>query len=485
MNFINQIISPARKNSVCILLFLLPVWANSASKEYIRDYSYQADEFDTKYTSRIRAIDGVKQSLVEELGTYVQSVINLQEDGKGNKSVSHDVVTLTAGVINTKVLKEDWDRVAYYVKASMLADQDEVLRAVEALKKDYRLEAALRNSIQELDKARQTINGLQEQMKQEKSTETLMQLNSQYVEAARDLEVEYQFQRAVKAIIEGRFDESFNLLKALADKNYSKAQAKLGQMYERGTGVERDYAKAAEWYLKSIKNGNATAYARLGFLYERGLGVRQDIGNAAKLYRQSADLGSPLGQSRLGRLYEIGLGVDKETAKALQLYRQSVSKYKHGRGYAMLGQMYENGIEVEQDFRQATKWYEKAIQRGNPFGMSRMAWLYVKGKGVDRDYDKAWALSEHAARYNHPVGLSVMGYLYEKGYGVFKDNDKALELYFKGAEKKSKFAMFRLGIVYQKGIGVADDKDEAIKWYRRAADMGHEKSRKRLQELLK
>ncbi len=127
-----------------ILFAIYPVFSGASVKQYVRDYSYQADEFDTRYTSRIRAIDGVKRSLIEELGTYVQSVIKLHEDADGNKMATHDMVALTAGVISTKILKEDWDRVVYYVKAGMEVDKDEVLRAIESLKKDYRIEAALR-----------------------------------------------------------------------------------------------------------------------------------------------------------------------------------------------------------------------------------------------------------------------------------------------------------------------------------------------------
>lgn len=471
-----------------VLIFLLPIYATlsvASPNEYIRDYEYTADEFDTKYTSRIQAIDGVKQSLIEELGTYVQSVLNIHEDKKGNKSASHDAVTLTAGIISTDILKENWDRVVYYVKASMVADKNEVQHAIEALRNDYRLEESLRESQQELDQARQTIKDLQQQMQQQKNIETLAHLNSRYVEAAKDLEVEYQYQRAVKAIIENKFGEAFQLMLTLAEKNYPKAQSRLGHMYERGLGTEPDYTKAASWYLKAIESGHTTAYARLGFIYERGLGVRKDLNKAVRLYRLAAEQGNPHGQSRLGHLYLRGNGVKKDTARALKLFQQSVSTRKHGRGYAMLGYMSEKGIEVDQDYQKAAALYDKAAERGNAYGMARLAWMYAKGRGVDKDSDKAWQLSEQAAHYNNAFGLSVMGYLYEKGEGAFRDYEMAHDLYSQGAAQNSGFAMFRLANMYHKGIGVTDDRDEAIKWYRRSAEFGNDKAGKRLNKLLK
>ena len=37
------------------------------------------------------------------------------------------------------------------------------------------------------------------------------------------------------------------------------AQNNLGEMYETGDGVPRDFAKAIEWYRKSAEQGNADA----------------------------------------------------------------------------------------------------------------------------------------------------------------------------------------------------------------------------------
>jgi len=63
---------------VFALVFLLMSFSiNAEVRQYIRDYKYTANDFDTRYTSRVRAIDGVKQRLLEELGTYVASVVEL------------------------------------------------------------------------------------------------------------------------------------------------------------------------------------------------------------------------------------------------------------------------------------------------------------------------------------------------------------------------------------------------------------------------
>ena len=99
-------------------------------KEYVRDYHYHGADFDTRETSRVNAIDGVKRELLDELGTYVGSVVKMHQDSLGNSYMSHDVINITAGIVAMKVLSEKWKQPEYFVKAGMKADPDDVLTKV-------------------------------------------------------------------------------------------------------------------------------------------------------------------------------------------------------------------------------------------------------------------------------------------------------------------------------------------------------------------
>jgi uncharacterized caspase-like protein len=72
-----------------------------------------------------------------------------------------------------------------------------------------------------------------------------------------------------------------------AQSGDAEAQTNVGQIYERGLGVEPNYAAAAEWYQKAADKGYARALFNLGTLYEQGLGVPQDSLQALNLYRQA------------------------------------------------------------------------------------------------------------------------------------------------------------------------------------------------------
>lgn len=76
-----------------------------------------------------------------------------------------------------------------------------------------------------------------------------------------------------------------------------KAQAYVGELYERGLGIEPDYTRAAEWYRKAAEQGQPRAQASLGVLYEKGLGVPKDLAMALEWKRRAAGPTTPMSLS--------------------------------------------------------------------------------------------------------------------------------------------------------------------------------------------
>ena len=107
--------------------------ASAEVKEYIRDYNYQGESYDTQASCRVNAIDGVKRDLLEEIGTYVGSVVKINQDSLGNSYMSRDVINITAGIVAMKVLDEKWKQPVYFVRAGMKADPDDVLVKLKAI----------------------------------------------------------------------------------------------------------------------------------------------------------------------------------------------------------------------------------------------------------------------------------------------------------------------------------------------------------------
>jgi len=62
----------------------------------------------------------------------------------------------------------------------------------------------------------------------------------------------------------------------LAAAGDGTAMVTMGLYYHQGEGVQQDYQKAAEWYLKAMAAGNADAFNNLGVLFRDGNGVPQN-----------------------------------------------------------------------------------------------------------------------------------------------------------------------------------------------------------------
>ena len=70
-------------------------------------------------------------------------------------------------------------------------------------------------------------------------------------------------------------------------------------MYKNGKGVERDYQKAFEWFLKAAELGDDTAQFDVGLCYEKGYGVAVDLDEAFRWYEKAAEQGHKGAQKKL------------------------------------------------------------------------------------------------------------------------------------------------------------------------------------------
>ena len=138
----------------------------------------------------------------------------------------------------------------------------------------------------------------------------------------------------------------------------------LASMYEDGTGIEKDVARARFYYEVAAEMNFAPAIVRLAIQQERGLGAAPDLGKAYGFYRRAADLGDPKAINRIGVLTEKGLGVEKDAKRARQNYEKSAAM---GETDAMvnLARCFANGIGGRKDIGEARRLLEKAALAGN------------------------------------------------------------------------------------------------------------------------
>jgi tetratricopeptide (TPR) repeat protein len=115
-----------------LFLLFIPHLTFAETKTFIKEYTYQASEVDSKQTSRILALDQVKRLLLEELGTYLESETIV----KNFQMTSDQIKILTSGIVSTRVLEERWNGTQYWLKAEISSDPEEVARSIDMLRRD-------------------------------------------------------------------------------------------------------------------------------------------------------------------------------------------------------------------------------------------------------------------------------------------------------------------------------------------------------------
>jgi len=122
---------------------------------------------------------------------------------------------------------------------------------------------------------------------------------------------------AFNAYLRGDYALAQREFRPLAERGNVLAQYKLGLMYNKGEGVDQDFAEAVGWFHRAASQGYAPAQRSLGVKYEKGQGVKRNYGEAVRWYRHGADQGDAAAQYRLGRMYALGRGVRRDFTAAV------------------------------------------------------------------------------------------------------------------------------------------------------------------------
>ena len=78
---------------------------------------------------------------------------------------------------------------------------------------------------------------------------------------------------ALQAKKDGNESEAIRIFTAFANEGDPKAMTSIGMIYHQGEGVERDYNKAFDWYLKAFEKKDGDALNNIGVMFRDGQGV--------------------------------------------------------------------------------------------------------------------------------------------------------------------------------------------------------------------
>lgn len=262
-------------SSVLFLILSFLLITNSAlaeTKTFVKEYTFHAGDEDSKNSCRVISLREVKRLLLEELGTYLESVTEVQ----GFKITKDQITTLTTGIVQTEIVDEKWDGHTYWLKSKITADSRDVIKSIDSLRKDHQ-------KTKELAEVRKCSDGLlkeNERLRKELATATGEKKHKDaaaYNKTIKDLNATEWFEKGYALDESGyhgeavaAFSKAIKLSPQLAPAYYNRGRA---------YGMLGDYSQAIKDINKAIKIGqqDATAYNNRGVAYHNLSNYKQPI----------------------------------------------------------------------------------------------------------------------------------------------------------------------------------------------------------------
>jgi len=333
-------------------------------------------------------------------------------------------------------------------------------------------------------------------------------------------------------------DKAFRSYTRAAEQGNCDAQNRLGVWFEKGIGTAVDIEKAKEWYKKAGGNGSAEALFNLGICnksdyyleeaakkmhiaaqcaladcYAGGEGVNMNWDKAFNWYMKAALHGSPYAQCKLGKYY-TGYGVKsfKEAFKWFlkaaeqgnleaqcnlgDLFKESEDYKKAEEWYALAA---EQGNAVAQywlgqlmDSSKGLEWMQKAYLQGNKDAEEYLCSYYMEKFQLDNYSYKKNRFRPEERKYDQQIMKAAHAFFVELLSKLNKDlatedaekkeeiegtenveGEKEIYIFGYGDKERRRDIEFHLGVCYEYGLGVAADLKSSAEFYTKAAKHGN------------
>lgn len=158
--------------------------------------------------------------------------------------------------------------------------------------------------------------------------------------------------------------------------------------------------KVLKNYVEKCQNGNSNVCLEVGEFYEEGMLVKRDYIKALKFYEQSCTLQNAEGCMYLGYMYDEALGVKQDYVTAIKYYTQGCDG-GNIIGCRFLGYLYDEGLGIKQDYKKAHDLYTKACDGEDEYACNNLGYMYSKGNGLNKSLAKALSFYKLACEYGY------------------------------------------------------------------------------------
>ncbi len=257
-----------------------------------------------------------------------------------------------------------------------------------------------------------------------------------------------------------------------AEQGYDSAQFTLAWCYEHGLGTDKDISKAASFYQKASKAGNAQASERLRICVDQ-LGQSQEPMQAASGHVENEEPDSNDPESLYGLACKIRDSSKKQEdkAKAQALFKRA-ALFGHDLAQLAYISMCLNNPQNEAELDEATEWLEKAYSSNNERAMLIYSACLRNGIGFTKDTKRAQDIIEDLAgdRLKNVTAQTVQASALLLGDGIPRNIPRGIQLLKKASESDDGYAKWKLAICYKNGLGVMKDIRQAEALFQKAAE---------------
>lgn len=317
-----------------------------------------------------------------------------------------------------------------------------------------------------------------------------------------------------------------------AEAGHSIAQMALGERYEKGDIVKRDYKKAAYWYERSAAQDVPYAAGRLKLIYSNGQAKKSDATKAAAKILSTEDVSNYLyslqinenwvepGDTKSEELYQHGMNIYKEWDfgfnKSFDVTRldEVMTFFKQASARGNAKAFYKQGVvhwsmnsddDLERVGQEASALYIESAKLGYLEAQLEIASKYIRGKDITKSYSQGAYWYLQAARQGSEKAKDNLNYLLVSGAvnfddipntsiaashkmtkeesffagleaGYKKNFSKAEALLIQASKEGHVGAQSALGRMYYDGEGVPRSLELAYKWYKAAGLAGNTQS---------
>ena len=210
-----------------------------------------------------------------------------------------------------------------------------------------------------------------------------------------------------------RYASARRIWEALDARNYGDATFNLGILYEDGLGVEKNPARAIDYYRRGAELGSQKSMFRAGLLYWLGSpGIPQNRVEGRRYLEMAAAAGDTDARRYLvaddaddpvliaGRLNAEGRAADAFAV----LSRAALGG--HVRAQTQLAWSYESGRGVARDLSLAAHWFTLAANAGDGEAMYALAVMHATGAGKPKDATKSAQWLERSAEAGYGPAIA-------------------------------------------------------------------------------